>query len=226
MTIENDGTLNATGGEGINVIDNVNSTSATDALSANQGRVLNDKIANNITSINEAKEDITNLENTRLTADNLIQGDNITLSKVGNNVTINATGGSGSLTGTVLYENNSPDYAYSYVSLSDNISNYKFLSVCAVFKYSTYSPNISNTKTWLYVPIDDNTILTNVSCRRIVIVSNSDVRNVEANFALYNFDGRTTLNIRRNNGFVITTNENIYVTDDFSPAIIKVIGYK
>ena len=55
---------------GIEVIDNLTSTSAVDALSANQGRVLNEK---------------------KLEASNIIAGDNITLDKNGNDVTINAS---------------------------------------------------------------------------------------------------------------------------------------
>ena len=46
LSISSDGTLSSTGGGGgsVGVIDNLDSTSITDALSANQGRVLNKKI--------------------------------------------------------------------------------------------------------------------------------------------------------------------------------------
>lgn len=54
----------------IDVVDNLMSTSTTSALSANQGRVLNEK---------------------KLEASNIIAGDNITLDKNGNDVTINAS---------------------------------------------------------------------------------------------------------------------------------------
>ena len=55
---------------GIEVIDNLTSTSAVDALSANQGRVLNEK---------------------KLEVSNIIAGDNITLDKNGNDITVNAS---------------------------------------------------------------------------------------------------------------------------------------
>lgn len=54
----------------IDVVDNLMSTSTTSALSANQGRILNEK---------------------KLEASNIIAGDNITLDKNGNDVTINAS---------------------------------------------------------------------------------------------------------------------------------------
>lgn len=54
----------------IDVVDNLMSTSTTSALSANQGRVLNEK---------------------KLEVSNIIAGDNITLDKNGNDVTINAS---------------------------------------------------------------------------------------------------------------------------------------
>lgn len=47
LEIENDGTLNAVGGgTSVTVVDDLSSTSSTDALSANQGRVLNEKFNN------------------------------------------------------------------------------------------------------------------------------------------------------------------------------------
>ena len=53
----------------IDVVDNLMSTSTTSALSANQGRILNEK---------------------KLEASNIIAGDNITLDKNGNDITINS----------------------------------------------------------------------------------------------------------------------------------------
>ena len=38
-------TINSTGGATVTVVDNLTSTSTTSALSANQGKVLNDKIS-------------------------------------------------------------------------------------------------------------------------------------------------------------------------------------
>lgn len=47
LEIENDGTLNAVGGgTSVTVVDDLSSTSSADALSANQGRVLNEKFNN------------------------------------------------------------------------------------------------------------------------------------------------------------------------------------
>ncbi len=55
-----------------NIIDNLNSTSTTNALSANQGKVLDSK---------------------KIETDNIKAGENITLSVDGKNITINSTGG-------------------------------------------------------------------------------------------------------------------------------------
>ena len=45
------------GGTAVNVVDRLDSTSTTEALSANQGRILNDKIENNISNIEELSLD-------------------------------------------------------------------------------------------------------------------------------------------------------------------------
>ena len=67
LIITEDGTLSAIGGIGITVVDNLTSTSAIDALSANQGRVLNDKIAALDTNIEDIQQDIINIEDNMIT---------------------------------------------------------------------------------------------------------------------------------------------------------------
>lgn len=101
----------------IDVVDNLMSTSTTSALSANQGRVLNEK---------------------KLEASNIIAGDNITLDKNGNDVTINAsqinvvdnltsTSATDALSanqGNVLYNTKVPMRNYSAENPDKNLNNY------------------------------------------------------------------------------------------------------
>lgn len=120
----NDITISSTGGGGggssVAIIDNLNSSSAISALSANQGRVLDGKItdlnedvttnSSDIsdiksdvstlqTSVSNISSDITSLENSvdsKLEASNIIAGTNITLATDSeNNVTISSVGGNG-----------------------------------------------------------------------------------------------------------------------------------
>lgn len=58
LTITTDGVLSAVVSTPITVIDNLDSTSVTDALSANQGNVLNEKITVNTNSISDLQEDL------------------------------------------------------------------------------------------------------------------------------------------------------------------------
>ena len=67
LIITEDGTLSAIGGIGITVVDNLTSTSAIDALSANQGRVLNGKITALDTNIGNMQQDIINIEDNMIT---------------------------------------------------------------------------------------------------------------------------------------------------------------
>lgn len=64
---------NVSGGEKVNVVDNLNSSSTTDALSANQGKILN---------------------TSKLEPSNIKAGENINVNVTGNDVTISSTGGS------------------------------------------------------------------------------------------------------------------------------------
>lgn len=67
LIITEDGTLSAIGGIGITVVDDLTSTSAIDALSANQGRVLNGKITTLDTNIGNMQQDIINIEDNMIT---------------------------------------------------------------------------------------------------------------------------------------------------------------
>lgn len=67
LIITEDGTLSAIGGIGITVVDDLTSTSAIDALSANQGRVLNGKITALDTNIGDMQQDIINIEDNMIT---------------------------------------------------------------------------------------------------------------------------------------------------------------
>ena len=78
------------------VVDNLNSTSSIDALSANQGRVLKNAIQGNADMIDTLQDDILNLEDTRLEVSNIKAGANITLQVSGKDITISSTGGGGS----------------------------------------------------------------------------------------------------------------------------------
>lgn len=67
--------------------------------------MLNEKISTNTDDIGTlesnltlVENNVTNLQNTRLTKDNIIAGTNVTLDKNGNNITINASGGTSAVT--------------------------------------------------------------------------------------------------------------------------------
>lgn len=101
----------------IDVVDNLMSTSTTSALSANQGRILNEK---------------------KLEASNIIAGDNITLDKNGNDITINsnqvevidnltstsATSALSANQGNVLYNTKVPMRNYSAENRDKDFNNY------------------------------------------------------------------------------------------------------
>lgn len=101
----------------IDVVDNLMSTSTTSALSANQGRILNEK---------------------KLEASNIIAGDNITLDKNGNDITINsnqvevidnltstsATSALSANQGNFLYNAKVPMRNYAAENPDKNLNNY------------------------------------------------------------------------------------------------------
>lgn len=77
------------------VVDDLDSTSSTDALSANQGRILKNAAQGNADMIDTLQDDILNLEDTRLEVSNIKAGANITLQVSGKDITISSTGGGG-----------------------------------------------------------------------------------------------------------------------------------
>lgn len=100
------------------VIDNLNSSSTVDALSANQGRVLKDGMQSNSDMINTLQEDIINIEDNmanKLEVSNIKAGNNVSISVSGNNITISASGGGTNITKTSELtndgENGSSPYA-------------------------------------------------------------------------------------------------------------------
>lgn len=133
------------------VINNLSSTSTTDALSAYQGKILDDKISVNANMIDTLQEDIINIEdtlNTKLTVDNIIAGNNITINKSNNNCTINAivptniselNNDSGFINNTV---NNLTNYylkseTYSQTEINNLIGQIKTVSIQVVSQLPT-----------------------------------------------------------------------------------------
>lgn len=84
------------------VVDNLTSTNTTDALSANQGRILN---------------------NNKLEASNIKAGDNITLSVDGKNVTISSTGGKRQVATFQPASNQSTGTTQVMVNFTDTLIN-------------------------------------------------------------------------------------------------------
>lgn len=117
----------------IDVVDNLMSTSTTSALSANQGRILNEK---------------------KLEASNIIAGDNITLDKNGNDVTINAsqinvvdnltsTSATDALSanqGNVLYNTKVPMRNYSAENRDKDFNNYMKTGMYYIASGATNAP--------------------------------------------------------------------------------------
>lgn len=93
-------TLTGGGGGTITVIDHLNSTSSTDALSANQGRALNEKKQEKFASYSAGlKEEMVGpagSQTLQLSLD-LLAGSNISLEEKNGKIEINSTGGSGGL---------------------------------------------------------------------------------------------------------------------------------
>lgn len=101
------------------VIDNLNSSSAVDALSANQGRVLKDGMQSNSDMIDTLQEDIINIEDNmanKLEVSNIKAGNNVSISVSGNNITISASGGGTNVTKTSELTNDGEDGSSPYAT--------------------------------------------------------------------------------------------------------------
>lgn len=101
------------------VIDNLNSSSAVDALSANQGRVLKDGMQSNSDMIDTLQEDIINIEDNmanKLEVSNIKAGNNVSISVSGNNITISASGGGTNVTKTSELTNDGDDGSSPYAT--------------------------------------------------------------------------------------------------------------
>lgn len=68
LSVTTDGVLSASGGTSGVVEDTLNSTSTTNALSANQGRILNNKIVANSDLISTLQEDVIGIEDNMITS--------------------------------------------------------------------------------------------------------------------------------------------------------------
>ena len=161
LIITEDGTLSAIGGVGITVVDDLTSTSAIDALSANQGRILNNKIVANGDLISALQKDVISIEDnmvTNIKLNNTIlpktnKEVNIPIAsktqlgvfKVGENLTISeegilsATGGENE---TELYY--SEEGLGTNITLYDNPLNYDYLWV--QYYTATEQPTVEGSK--------------------------------------------------------------------------------
>lgn len=161
LIITEDGTLSAIGGVGITVVDDLTSTSAIDALSANQGRILNNKIVANSDLISALQEDVIGVEDNMITSVKLnntalpktnkevnipiASKTQLGVFKVGENLTISeegilsATGGENE---TELYY--SEEGLGTNITLYDNPLNYDYLWV--QYYTATEQPTVEGSK--------------------------------------------------------------------------------
>ena len=145
----------------INVVDNLSSTSATDALSANQGRNLNSSINNLTTAVNQKVDAPKNAGTS---------GQVLALDAVGNTIWKTVTGGGGSGSSDWLDVTNKPfDVVYDQ-SISANNADFDIQSQSASGGTSINVLYLNDDK--IYRPTDTDDIATNTDPNYIPVSVN------------------------------------------------------